>query len=273
MTWCWRAVAMTSFKPLWTERVAADIDEGGTLRKPTQSHAGFTPMWQGEGQSREFAFGGSGLTSDEVPGDVMPATEPVAGDPALDADTALHVADVTHVTSTEVTPVAAPGIDFAEHERLLGLARAEGFEAGRAEGREQAAVSIEAEKKRIMDFVHALDHAFGEPERFLDPLKKIAVHVAREVVRGELQLSGAAITRLVDHCISAGGTAKPVAIHLNAHDIEWFKSVAGDGAGPVPVVADETLANGSVKVMLNDGWIEDMIEHRFEDVETSLSLR
>ena len=38
------------------------------------------------------------------------------------------------------------------------------------------------------------------------------------------------------------------------------------------LVADDKLARGSIKVVMNDGWIEDLIERRFEDIETSLHL-
>ena len=118
----------------------------------------------------------------------------------------------------------------------------------------------------------SVEDAFGEPSRFLDPLKKLAVHIAKEIVRGELQASGTAINRLVEHCVASGGAEKPVAIHVNAQDLEWLKAVWDVQDGAPELKADDRLARGSVKVMMNDGWIEDLIERRFEDVETSLHL-
>ena len=63
-----------------------------------------------------------------------------------------------------------------------------------------------------------------------------------------------------------------MAVHVNAQDLEWLKGVWVSQDAVPELKADDSLARGSVKVVMNDGWIEDLIERRFEDVEISLHL-
>ena len=276
---------MTSFKPLWVTPAAAA--RGGASSGEKKSEAGsdgnFNPLWLESPSARDFLAGNQVVTAivEGVPSaanaslkDAGAATLPSTAD----GDDAVLQRDIAAGATTGAGPEdsgfisATQIITREEHGRLLALERQAGVEAGKVEGLAQAKNNLQSETKKIADFLLSVEAAFGEQSRFLDPLKKLAVHIAKEIVRGELQASGTAINRLVEHCVASGGAEKPVAIHVNAQDLEWLKAVWDVQDGAPELKADDKLARGSVKVVMNDGWIEDLIERRFEDVETSLHL-
>ena len=277
---------MTSFKPLWVTPAAAPRGGPSSGEKKSAAGAGgnFNPLWLDAPSARDFLVGNQVVTAivEGVPGasnaslkDAGAATFPSAadgddavlqgGDSAAGATAGTGPEESGSISATQI-------ITREEHVRLLALERQAGVEAGKVEGLAQAKKNLQSETKRIEDFLLSVEAAFGEKSRFIDPLKKLAVHIAKEIVRGELQASGAAINRLVEHCVASGGADKPVAIHVNAQDLEWLKAVWDAQDGAPELKADDRLARGSVKVVMNDGWIEDLIERRFEDVETSLHL-
>ena len=277
---------MTSFKPLWATPAAAPRGGASSGAKKSAAGAGgnFNPLWLDAPSARDFLVGNQVVTAivEGVPGasnaspkDAGAATLPSTadgddavlqgGDSAAGATAGAGPEESGSISATQI-------ITREEHGRLLALERQAGVEAGKVEGLAQAKKNLESETKKIEDFLLSVEAAFGEKSRFLDPLKKLAVHIAKEIVRGELQASGTAINRLVDHCVAGGGGAKPVAVHVNAQDLEWLKGVWVSQDAVPELKADDSLARGSVKVVMNDGWIEDLIERRFEDVEISLHL-
>ena len=277
---------MTSFKPLWATPAAAPRGGASSGAKKSAAGAGgnFNPLWLDLPSARDFLVDNQVVTAivEGVPGasnaspkDAGAATLPSAAD---GDDAVLHRGDSAAGATAGAGPEESGSISATqiitreEHVRLLALERQAGVEAGKVEGLAQAKKNLQSETKKIEDFLLSVEAAFGEKSRFLDPLKKLAVHIAKEIVRGELQASGTAINRLVEHCVASGGAEKPVAIHVNAQDLEWLKAVWDVQDGAPELKADDRLARGSVKVMMNDGWIEDLIERRFEDVETSLHL-
>ena len=267
---------MTLFKPMWVTPTASAREGASSGEKKSKAGAGgnFKPLWLELPSARGFLVGHQVVTAvvDVAPG-VAPLPSTADGDDAVSqrgdsaavATAGAEPDDSGAISATQI-------ITREEHVRLLALERQAGVEVGKIEGLAQAKKNLQSEKKKIEDFLLSVEEAFGEPSRFLDPLKKLAVHIAREIVRGELQASGNAINRLVDHCVAGGGGAKPVAVHVNAQDLEWLKGAWVSQDAVPELKADDSLARGSVKVVMNDGWIEDLIERRFEDVEISLHL-
>ena len=267
---------MTSFKPMWA---AAGADAAATVKKTSKAGAGgaFKPLWLEPPAGRGFLAGNQVVTAVDaaaapaVVAAALPSPpgghDPLSGTPdgSVDAAAAGGGEEDGVISAAQI-------ITREEHERLLGLERQAGMAAGKAEGLAQAKKNLQAEKKKIDDFLAAVETAFGEPSRFIAPLKKLAVHIAREIVRGELQTSGETINRLVEQCMASGAGAKPVAVHVNTQDLDWVRAAVADKDAAPELVADEGLSRGSVKVVMNDGWIEDLIERRFEDVESALHL-
>ena len=273
---------MTSFKPMWaTPATAPRAGASANAKKDKPVSAGdFKPLWLDPPSARDFLAGNKVVTTvtaaatanaPAMGAGMVPAPATADGDEALSrsaegsAEAGAGEEDGGMISATQI-------ITREEHERLLVIERQAGMAAGKAEGLAQAKKNLQDEKKKIDDFLASVEVAFGEPSRFLDPLKKLAVHIAKEIVRGELQTSGVTINRLVEHCIASGAGGKPVAVHVNTQDLEWVRAAVADKDAVPELVADDNLARGSVKVMMNDGWIEDLIERRFEDIETSLHL-
>ena len=224
---------MTSFKPLWATPAAAPRGGASSGAKKSAAGAGgnFNPLWLDAPSARDFLVGNQVVTAivEGVPGasnaspkDAGTATLPSTAD---GDDAVLHRGDSAAGATAGAGPEESGSISATqiitreEHGRLLALERQAGVEEGKVEGLAQAKKNLESETKKIEDFLLSVEAAFGEKSRFLDPLKKLAVHIAKEIVRGELQASGTAINRLVDHCVAGGGGAKPVAVHVNAQDL------------------------------------------------------
>jgi len=117
----------------------------------------------------------------------------------------------------------------------------------------------------------------ADSQRLFEPLKRLALHLAQQLVRGELSLSGDAVNRLVDQCLleidqSAG---RELVLSLNPDDVERWRRRAPIALESVTLRPDPGLSIGSVRVSAGESVIEDLIEHRLQRhlVEREVRLR
>ena len=98
------------------------------------------------------------------------------------------------------------------------------------------------------------------------PLKRLAVHIAEQLVLAELNTSGAAIERLVQRCLDELNLhgSQVVTVELNPQDKARLQDVANDMLSQVQLQAIASLQPGSVRVIVNDTQVEDLVEHRLE---------
>ena len=82
--------------------------------------------------------------------------------------------------------------------------------------------------------------------------------------------SGAAVSRLIDRCLDGAGGRTPLAIRLHPQDIEMFKKLRGDDGNGLPLEEDRSFVPGSVRVVFDDGWIEDMMSDRVDEIARTL---
>lgn len=286
---------MTSFKPLWTAKAADHGHDGVPADVQPPAPVAFAPLWAGGGK-RDFVLtqleaGRSDQTSAD-PG-AEPDVHVQSQAPAEESAPASAVPE--NLASTEFSPAAAhnteavaqdeppaasavfapappaiPMITCEEHARLLAIERAAGVEAGRLEGRAEAAAIIDAERETMRNYLASIEAGFGNSSEFFAPLKKLALHIAQQLVRGELQTSGAAVSRLIDRCLEGAGDRKPLAIRLHPQDIAMFSKLRGDDCGGMPLVEEAAFVPGSVRVEFDDGWIEDLMKDRTDEIATTL---
>ena len=139
---------------------------------------------------------------------------------------------------------------------------------GLEEGQRQTKDELEAEVLLAADDLKALANqlaqAARDTETFYQPMLKLSMHLAEQLVRGELSLSGQAVTRLVERCLSEfqQETSAPIVVRMNPADHERHLAYGAMAPKNMDLRPDPSLSAGSVKVSMNGAMIEDLIEHR-----------
>jgi flagellar biosynthesis/type III secretory pathway protein FliH len=145
---------------------------------------------------------------------------------------------------------------------------AQGQEQGRVEGEQtaRAAVAEEMAAQRVVfeNAAHELGALIEDPKKFFEPLKRLALHIAEQVVVGELKTSSQAIERLVQRCLDEldHPVHGAVVLELNPQDKEILQAQGGDFTKGMRVEAVHDMPRGSVRVFANDTVVEDLVEHR-----------
>jgi flagellar biosynthesis/type III secretory pathway protein FliH len=152
----------------------------------------------------------------------------------------------------------------------------EGKQLGLAEGeaKVRAEVADEMSAQRVVfenaaQELHALIH---DPKKFFEPLKRLAMHLAEQVVVGELQTSSKAMERLVQRCLDEldHPVQGAVVVELHPQDKEVLQAQAGDFIKGMRLEAMHELQRGSVRVFANDTVIEDLVGPRLESLAQTL---
>lgn len=205
--------------------------------------------------------------------------------PSTDFATALAPAQPGGNTAGE-SP-APSDLDSLQTEQIRQVAFDEGFAQGLREGLAQAQAQHRQQMEtaqqqhaqlmhdglaRMTDAVLALRE---QPDTLHEPLKRLALHLAEELVLGELQISAQAIDRLVQRCIDElqAGQQADVCIELNPGDLERLQSqpaLESDRPKPWRWEPNADLLPGSVRVRVDDAMVTDLIEHRLQSLASSL---
>lgn len=170
---------------------------------------------------------------------------------------------------------AAPQISEAELKRIRDEAHAKGVAEGRRLMREEIENQQAISEARAEDVVSQLDTELRglmqDPTRWFEPLKRLSLHLAQELVKTELTLSSAAIDRLVHACIgelsvSEGASVK---VELNPQDAQMLAD-SGIQNELWRIVPNERLKSGSVRASADDSVVCDLIEHRLAALSAQL---
>jgi len=213
--------------------------------------------------------------------DVAPEQPPEHEVPALAAS--------APVAAAPPEPANTVSQQTLEEARLQ--AYAEGQEFGRHEAEKQARESAKAEQTLLQNRLTALEqalHALGQtPERLHEPLKRLALHLAEQLVLGELTQSPQAIERLVRRCVDELASRRAqVLVELHPDDLALLQplllrlaaddSAAAEasraGAPPWQLQADASLQPGSVRASADDAVVSDLVEHRLDALARQLLL-
>jgi hypothetical protein len=99
----------------------------------------------------------------------------------------------------------------------------------------------------------------------------LSLHLAEQLVRAELQLSGQAIHNLVQACIQQLDHAvEPVHVSVNPEDLQRLKEMGKSVTDHMQLEADTLLRPGSVRVRVQDTVVQDLIENRLEPLARRL---
>lgn len=222
------------------------------------------------------------------------------GDEDLLADAALSADDAAAAT-------------LALTEEALETERQGAYDKGLEEGRRQVREEWNTEKNKtrltsesiMVELDAAVRRVIDTPDKLYEPIKRLALHLAEQLVLAELTVSSQAIERLVRRCVDelAPQRLAPITVELNAADLAVLQAMpvssqaannmtAGnasennntsaktDGAPAKPVApqwpwhlqASDDLLPGSVRASASDAVVSDLIEHRLEVLARGLLL-
>jgi flagellar biosynthesis/type III secretory pathway protein FliH len=158
---------------------------------------------------------------------------------------------------------------------LRAAAYQQGLTDGQAQMREQLGAELDAERAKERELIRHLGielRSIGQdPQRFFEPLKRLSLHVAEQLVRAELQLSGQAVNGLIQGCIQQlDHPAQPVQVSLNPQDLQRVKALGQAATEHLQLESDAQLRPGSVRVRVQDTVVQDLIEHRLEPLARRL---
>ena len=174
------------------------------------------------------------------------------------------------VEPEQVPEPASPWSDAA-----IAALKQEAWQQGLQQGLQQAREEHEAARHKEGEVLRHLGIELRslqqDPQRFFEPLKRLAMHIAEQWVRGELQVSGRVIDQLVRQCLEQLDPAgEKVHVDLNPADLARLQSLGEAATADLLLQADPQLREGSVRVRLNETVVQDLIEHRIESMARQL---
>ena len=183
----------------------------------------------------------------------------------------------THLPAQLEAPSEAPhpmaGIVETVEARLsetaLNALREEAYQRGLDAGIAQAKAELNQERQHERELFRHLSIELRslnqDPQRFFEPLKRLALHIAEQLVRGELQVSGHVIDHLIKQCLEQfDHPGDKAVVTLNPADLQRLQAMEPPVTQGLQLEPDPLLHMGSVKVRVNDTVVQDLIEHRLE---------
>ena len=118
-----------------------------------------------------------------------------------------------------------------------------------------------------------------------EPLKRLALHLATELVRQELSLSPRVVDELVRRSVQAlqAGEQAPLTVELHPQDLALLQQAWEDPSAGLPADAamrqrvkwleDPQLPRGSVRARSDASTVEDLIQHRLASIMQDLRIQ
>jgi flagellar biosynthesis/type III secretory pathway protein FliH len=173
-------------------------------------------------------------------------------------------------------------------EMLRVQAFTQGMAHGLAQAQQHAMLSQTANEQQLLAaqaaahtqaLLQAIDHKVNslieDPALLQEPLKRLALHLAEQLVLAELSLSPQAVEQLIERCMDTLDATEPSAmvVELNPQDLALLQNQQRAAGQPKPawrLQADHVLLPGSVRVRADDAVVSDLIENRLESLAHSL---
>ena len=231
----------------------------------------------------------------------------------LDAQALDGLSDEDLLADAALSADDAAAATLALTEEALETERQGAYDKGLEEGRRQVREEWNAEKNKtrltsesiMVELDAAVRRVIDTPDKLYEPIKRLALHLAEQLVLAELTVSPQAIERLVRRCVDelAPQRLAPITVELNAADLAVLQAmpvaspaannVSGgntsdnnntstkpEGAPAKPTApqwpwhlqASDDLLPGSVRASASDAVVSDLIEHRLEVLARGLLL-
>lgn len=281
-TWCWVEARILSDDPVlrMTQERVARVWQPHEFLQGDNAGLQFKPAALGRSTQRAFQ--------------ARPLPQPAAAAEAVQDESFLahELVDAGLQSPPEEAMPTEPEVPVAlVSEQMLEEARRQAYEQGLADGRREAAVQQHSEQRaseaRVCERLDALRAAVESlreaPERIHEPLKRLALHLAEQLVLGELSQSPQVVERLVARCVEEIGAGRAAAARIELHpdDVRllqpWLARHHEDGEGADAASAwqlqpNDSLLPGSVRLSVDDAVVTDLIEHRLDVLARQLGL-
>jgi flagellar biosynthesis/type III secretory pathway protein FliH len=207
----------------------------------------------------------------EIPADEL-ALEPVS---PLELVSAQEESGAAAEASSRVDPdhqsgtaAAGPALDL---EALRQDAFQQGFREGQALLQEELAREHNEALALLQSMIEAMRNRLGDAQGLHASLRRLALHIAEVLVRGELQISGQVIDRLLGHCIDTlAEPADVIVLRLNPGDADRLRAMGEQVTAGLQIECDPKLLPGSVRLQSGETLVEDLMETRLEAVASRL---
>jgi len=199
-----------------------------------------------------------------------------AGADNAPAPTQAHGADASadQILPSDAEPQSAENTSAWSEAAIAALqqeAREQGIQEGLALAREQHEAERQKDSELIRHLGIELRSLQQDPQRFFEPLKRLALHIAEQWVRGELHISGQVIEQLIHQCLEQlDPSGEKVHVELHPADLQRLVDMGEQTTENMILHADPQLRQGSVRVRLNETVVQDLIEHRVEAMARKL---
>jgi len=237
-------------------------------------------------QQPDASHDASADTSDDASADVSAEAQHSAADASVDkaaeeqmetlsadADEALAESSTALPQEPASSAAAVPvGHRLVSEQVLAGAMareRAMGRQQGMAEGRAAASTSAEEEVQQLRSVLRGLQASLSDTQRLFEPMQRLALHLAEQLVRGELEFSSRAIRRLIESALLEVDQKLAFSVRLNPEDLQLLRTTLGEDDA-MHMAGDPSLSRGSVRVEMDDGVVEDLIENRLDTLARSL---
>jgi flagellar biosynthesis/type III secretory pathway protein FliH len=267
VSWFWLAaeMALSDLKP-----PTAPWSPNPLLNGKSQASSFLRTQWD---ETKVRSFGPWRVADRTEPTDALTLAEPLPGAQLHDDSAEPSLEPIT------ASPQTLEAENTLVSESALTALRSAAYQQGLAEGqaqmREQLGAELDAERAKERELIRHLGielRSIGQdPQRFFEPLKRLSLHVAEQLVRAELQLSGQAVNGLIQGCIQQlDHPAQPVQVSLNPQDLQRVKALGQAATENLQLESDAQLRPGSVRVRVQDTVVQDLIEHRLEPLARRL---
>ena len=139
----------------------------------------------------------------------------------------------------------------------------------REQTKAEAEVKVDNAIQQYRELTQKIRMASTRVSEFFEPVSRLSVHIAEQLVRGELTVSPVAITRLVQGCLDAIEeriSKKEPILKMHPADLEMFLNGFDGEPSGVSLVADDRLARGDVSLQMDHSVIDDLLSHRLEEI-------
>lgn len=186
-------------------------------------------------------------------------------------------ADALDTAAPALPAPAGPAVPGITPEALAD-AEARAYERGREAGRAALQAELEADRARESEVLRALAiemRALKEdPQRFFEPVRRLSLHIAEQLVRGELRTHPDTLAQIVRQSLSAlDAPGAGVIVALHPDDAAMLEAAKPSFLQEVKLQPDPTLFRGSVRLRLDSTVLEDLIEHRLDAIVQPLLAR
>ncbi len=139
----------------------------------------------------------------------------------------------------------------------------------RKQTKADAEAKVDKTIQQYRELTEKIRMASTRMSEFFEPVSRLSVHIAEQLVRGELTVGPVAITRLVQGCLDAieeRASKKEPILKMHPADLEMFLNGFDVEPTGVSLVADDRLARGDVSLQMDHSVIDDLLSHRLEEI-------